>query len=483
MRSSFSLIFRDPPRLHPNHPDWASEYQEFEGDNGRLTNPADGSVESQSRDIEGSVDMRFDSEARDDPLSILLVDDDRPQSDSLAVLLRLAGYTVVNAYTGVEALAVISRRFFDVVIIEVTLQDADGVTILRDMASLNGDIGALMLSGQASLSQVVDAMNQGADAFIQKPAEPGDLIAKVERIARVKRLGRELKASEVRYRELFENLGEGVFYTDPRGDFTSMNQAGAKILGYGNPNEIIGGAVNVWEAFAPGDEFETLSATAYGVREAVRHIIRFRRRDGELGWIEVTLRARRNDRGEPLGLLGTFKDVSEQVCSQEMLEAMYGLWTDLREADSLEEVGGLTLGFLKTMLGIDLGRLSVVEGELIKPVGVLSNPSDEMWVMSYDLASRAVKTGSSQLFPYPIVNFEYGPDSHRIPHLAHIAVPIKMTGGVVGVIHLGRTEGKSFSDEDVKLVESVCEIVAMALDRLVKSRFGLKHGPSLEDYL
>ena len=448
-----------------------------------MTNPADGSIESQSRDIGGSVDILVDGGIRDDPLSILLVDDDKPLCDSLAVILRLAGYTVVNVYTGVEALAVISRRFFDVVIIDLMLPDADGVSILRDMVSLNGDIGALMLSGQASMSQAVDALNHGADAFILKPAEPGDLIAKVERVARVKRLERELRASEARYRELFENLGEGAFYTDPRGDFISMNQAGAKIIGYGHPNEIMGGAVKVWEAFAPGDEYDALRATAYGIREAVHDIIRFRRRDGELGWLEVTLRARRNDRGEPLGLLGTFKDVTEQVRSQEMLEAIYGLWVDLGEADSLEEVGGLTLGFLKTMLSIDLGRLSVVEGEFIKPVGALSNSSDELRVMGYSLTTRAVKTGSPQLSPHPTMNFEHEPSPERMRRLAHLAVPIKMAGGVVGVIHLCRAEGKIFSDEDVRLVETVSEQVAMALDRLVKTKFGLNQGPSLEDFL
>jgi PAS domain S-box-containing protein len=482
MRSSISLIFVDPPRLLLSHPDWVSIYLEFEGDNGGLTDPADGFMESQSRDIGGLVDMRFDGGVRDDPLSILLVDDDRPLCDSLAVLLRLAGYTVVNVYSGVDALAVISRRFFDVMIIDVMLQENDGIMIFKNIASLNGNFGSLILSGHASLSQAEDALKHGADAFVLKPVKPEDLIAKVERVVRVKRLENELRASEAKYRELFENLWGGAFYTDLHGGFISMNQAGAEILGYGRPDEIMGGAVKVWEAFAPGDEYNTLKATAYGIREAVSDIIRFRRRDGELGWIEITVRAQRNHRGEPLGLLGTFKDVSEQVRSQEMLEAIYWLWADLGVADSLDAVGGLTLDFLKTMLSFDRGKLSVVEGELIKPVGSLSNSSDELRVMGHNLTSRAMKTGSSQLFPDPILNFEYGLDSNRIRHLAHLAVPIKMTGGVVGVIHLGRSEGKPFSDEDVKLVETVSEQVAMALDRLVKSKYGLNQGPSLEDY-
>ena len=62
-----------------------------------MTNPTDGSMESQSRDIGGSVNIGFDGGTSDEPLRILLVDDDRTQCDSLAVLLRLAGYTVVNS--------------------------------------------------------------------------------------------------------------------------------------------------------------------------------------------------------------------------------------------------------------------------------------------------------------------------------------------------------------------------------------------------
>ena len=65
-------------------------------------------------------------------------------------------------------------------------------------------------------------------------------MAKVERVATAKRLERELKASEARYRELSRNLGEGVFYSDPRGNIISMNQARAHTLDYRSPDELLG---------------------------------------------------------------------------------------------------------------------------------------------------------------------------------------------------------------------------------------------------
>ncbi len=442
-----------------------------------MTDPTGSNMESLRRNVSSIVPHDTHGETpspRDDPVSILLVDDDKHHCDGMAALLRLSGYDVVNVYTGEDALSISGTRSFDVTIIDMVLPDVDSAEVLKEILSRDGPAGALMLTGRTSLNHAIDALNHGADSFILKPAEPHAMIAKIERAARVKRLERKLKASEARYRELFEGLGEGVFRVDTTGMLVSMNQVGAEILGYASPRETLGGALNFWEP---------LEARAFSENEVIRETVRFRKRNGSLLWLEVTLKARRSEHGEALGLTGIFRDISEQVRSQEMLEAVNGLGADLGEADSLKEVGGLTLDFLKTMLGIDLGRLSLVDGELIKPLGASANPSREFHAMGHGLASKAVKTGRPQMFPDPR-SLERRPDApDRVHYLAQLAVPIIMTGGVVGAIHVSRTRGKPFSDEDVKLAEAVSEQVAMALDRLVRSRIGLNQGLSLGDFL
>ena len=80
--------------------------------------------------------------------------------------------------------------------------------------------------------------------------------------------------------------------------------------------------MKVWTALDTRDEYDILRITAYGMNESVRDFMRFRRSDGSLRWLEMILRARRNGRGEALGLVGTFHDISEQLRSQEMLEAI-----------------------------------------------------------------------------------------------------------------------------------------------------------------
>lgn len=442
-----------------------------------MTDPTGSNMESPRRNVSSIVSHGTHGETpspRDDSLSILLVDDDKHHCDGMAALLRLSGYDVVNVYTGEDALSISGTRIFDVAIIDMVLQDINSLAVLKKISFRNGPAGVLMLTGRTSLSHATDALNHGADAFIVKPAEPHDMIAIIERAARVKRLERELKASEARYRELFEGLGEGVFRVDTTGMLVSMNQVGAEILGYASPRETLGGALNFWEP---------LEARAFSENEVIRETVRFRTRTGSLLWLEVTVKARRSEHGESLGLTGIFRDISEQIRAQEMLEAVNGLEADLGEADSLEEVGGLTLDFLKTMLGIDLGRLSLVDGELIKPLGASANPSREFHAMGHGIASKAVKTGRPQMFPDPR-SLERRPDApDRVHYLAQLAVPIIMTGGVVGAIHVSRTRGKPFSDEDVKLAEAVSEQVAMALDRLVRSKIGLNQNLSLGDFL
>jgi len=446
-----------------------------------LTNQAGGSMEHQSREKCVSIARGVDGGSRVAPLSILLVDDDVSLCRILGTILEMVGHQVVKVHAGADAITVLNRRSFDIAIIDIVLPDTDGITLLKDLVSRDEDMGALMLSGHASMRHAVDALNHGADAFLLKPLDPQDLIAKMERVATMKRLEKELRASEARYRELFENLGEGVFYSDPRGDIISMNKAGAETLGYRSPDELLDRSVKVWTALDTGDEDDILRITAYGMNEPVRDIMRFRRRNGSLGWLEMTLRARRNGRGEALGLVGTFKDVSDQLRSQEMLEAIYGLWADLGEADSLETVGELTLDFLTTMLEIDKGMLSVVEGELIKPVGASVSP-DELETFGHSLASQAVRTGLTQQIPDHSTGHKTESTDTRGYHPVQLAVPIKMMGGVVGVIQISRANGTPFSEDDAKLVETISEQVAIVLERLVRSKIGLNQGLSLEDF-
>ena len=151
----------------------------------------------------------IEEERRDKSLRVLLVDDDKTLNKSLAAILRKAGYTVVNAYTGTEALEASRKNPFDAVSLDIKLPDIDGVELLRNIREVDPVIGTLMISGAATLEDTVESLNQGADAFILKPVEPAELLYRLGTVTGFKRLERELREARARYNELFTIIHEG----------------------------------------------------------------------------------------------------------------------------------------------------------------------------------------------------------------------------------------------------------------------------------
>jgi GAF domain-containing protein len=64
-----------------------------------------------------------------------------------------------------------------------------------------------------------------------------------------------------------------------------------------------------------------------------------------------------------------------------------------------------------------------------------------------------------------------------------LAVPVKIGDGVVAVIEIGSTKPVAYSEEDRKLMEIIAEHVGSALDRLIKTKFGLRTNFKLRDFM
>jgi PAS domain S-box-containing protein len=420
-------------------------------------------------------------------LSVLLVEGDKSLCDSLAALLRVVDYEVVNVYSGLEAVAAVKAGEFDAAVIDVGLPDLGVVDLLRALREAGPDVGILMLSGTSTLDRAVESLNLGADSFIALPANPDALLSRLWRVARLKRLERRLMESEARYEELFEDVGEGVFHSDLKGNYTAMNRAGAEILGFNDPGEVLNGGLKAWETCLCRDEHEALIEKVLHDGEVRCVPRRFRRRDGTLGWLETTIRARRDSSGAVVGFDGVFRDLKDVVRYQEMLEALHCLWADLEEVGDVEEMWDLTLEFLRGAIDFDVGGFAVVDSGCIRQAGlaILDVVPHELSISDRCVTSRAVRTGEAQLVSDARESFDRAPmpfvGGEEV--ISVLAVPVKIGGEVVAVIDIGSMRPDAFEEEDVKLVEIVAGHVATVLDRLVLSRFGLRRDMKLKDFM
>lgn len=433
------------------------------------------------------VPRKSDSEAGfGERLEILLVDDDRCLCDSLAALLRVVGYNVVNVYAGLEALAAAEIKPFDAAVIDIVLPDIEGNEVLRRLQEADPEIGILILSEAVTLEDAIRSLNLGADAFALKPSDPDVLLSKVRKVARLGRLQRGLDESKAGYRDFFENIGDGAFQSDLEGNFTAMNQAGAEILGFDGPKWLLDGRIKVWETYSLREEYEALMMGVLKKGEAHKVVSRFRKRDRTLGWLETTFKTRKGTDGAVIGFEGIFRDVTERIKYLEMLEALYYFWADLSEVEAFDEIGELTLEFLRATLGIDGCGFAVVDRDVITWMGRLGERElHELPAVGQRLVSRAVYTGEVQMVPDTRLDGDcskfYETEGEGI--LSVIVVPVKLFNEAVASIDIGSSEPDAFNDEDRMFVEIVGERIASAMARLIRSKFGIKQSWDLSDFM
>ena len=108
---------------------------------------------------------------------VLIVDDDTSVLRTFSKLLQKAGYATETAETGKEAIEKISKRFYDVVLIDFRLPDMDGINLLEKIPDQLTSSVKIMITGFPSLDLGVKALDMGIDAYVVKPVSPSDLLS------------------------------------------------------------------------------------------------------------------------------------------------------------------------------------------------------------------------------------------------------------------------------------------------------------------
>jgi PAS domain S-box-containing protein len=130
----------------------------------------------------------------------------------------------------------------------------------------------------------------------------------------------ERKKAEEKYRDLFENIQEGIFQSTPEGKFNMANQSIARMLGYDSPEDLIACVTDVANQLyvEPGDRAK-LVRIMETQDYAAKYEARFYKKDGGIIWVALTTRAVRNEKGKVLYYEGIVADITEKKQSVERL--------------------------------------------------------------------------------------------------------------------------------------------------------------------
>ncbi len=114
----------------------------------------------------------------------LLVDDEASFRRALKSSLSASGYATEEARTGEEALEVLRRRSFDLVLLDINMPGIGGVKTCREIRAQLLDIGIVMVSVRDAENDLVQALEAGADDYITKPVRFRELLARIGAVLR-----------------------------------------------------------------------------------------------------------------------------------------------------------------------------------------------------------------------------------------------------------------------------------------------------------
>jgi diguanylate cyclase (GGDEF)-like protein len=112
---------------------------------------------------------------------VLIADDDEDIRAFLDITLGLAGFEVLQARDGVEALELVHAHSPDVVVLDVMMPRMDGLEALRRLRhdARTSHIPVLMLTAKAQLQNTIDGLDSGADDYVTKPFDADELLARI----------------------------------------------------------------------------------------------------------------------------------------------------------------------------------------------------------------------------------------------------------------------------------------------------------------
>lgn len=287
----------------------------------------------------------------------MVVDDEQPLRDLIAVALQAVGHHVVTAGDGATAIAAFRGASPDVVLLDLMLPDVKGFGLLDKMTreGLDSRAPVLVVTARDEPRIIADALNRGAHDLVIKPFGMSELIARVDAAVRVKREHDHLVDARAALRRqvtftdaVMDTIASIVVVLDPDGHVVRFNRAAEQISGF--REEELAGLV-FWDTPLLADGERDLMVAAHAANVAgtdapTRIEGRWRPREGGqrvISWSNTTLLG---PDAEVEFCVGTGVDITDLRDADKRLHACLDVMpTSILLLDPVRDAGGQVVDF------------------------------------------------------------------------------------------------------------------------------------------
>jgi DNA-binding NtrC family response regulator len=113
------------------------------------------------------------------PVRLLLIDDEKDFVNILAKRFKHRNIDVTKAFSGTEAIQALRENEFDVAVLDLKMEDMDGIEVLKIFKIMDPRLAVIMLTGHGSAESAEQGLKLGAFDYLSKPCELEDLVQKI----------------------------------------------------------------------------------------------------------------------------------------------------------------------------------------------------------------------------------------------------------------------------------------------------------------
>jgi len=414
-------------------------------------------------------------------LRLLLLEDSPVDTELEVTMLEDAGFICdwQRVQTRQEFVALVESAEFDLILADYTLPAFDGLSALHLVRSQGLDVPFVLISGTIGEEIAIECLKAGATDYVLKDRlrrlVPVVQRALAERTERRQREQAEVaaRASDARYRELFENANDIVYTRDLDGNLLSINKAGERLTGFSRDQAT---TMNIAQ-FIPAAHLEVIRAAIArqikGETVPAYEQLDLFVRDGRLVTIEANERLI-YENGQPLAVQGIARDITARKRAEADKAALLDVAREatgtLDLAQLLDRVQRLTARVLPcdavaTLYWDPVRQVFRVIAHHGVPAELV--PFTEALALRRDVQWKGRPVGGTTLVLNDIAAESWWPiELHtHLPVASLVAAPLHVHGRQLGaLVGLRTTSRRGFEEEEVQLCVGIAQQLALGLE-------------------
>ncbi len=259
-------------------------------------------------------------------IRILYVDDERFLHEPFKLFMEKDGeFSVDTVPSAEEALERLSAERYDAVVSDYQMPGMDGIGLLKNLRSTGRKIPFILFTGRGREEIVIDAVNSGADFYIQKG---GDVLPQFTELAHFIRNAVDRRSAEERFIEterklssFFAHTPDAIVLFDGDGHVLNMNTAAERLFGT-TEREIAGHTLNLRDDDATARFVEIFRRTVAG-GVTIHHDETMKRADGGTAYLSANTTPIKDSSGGTSFVACTIRDVTDRTRSQALVRALH----------------------------------------------------------------------------------------------------------------------------------------------------------------